>query len=259
MYILAVAIILQDEPAVKYRLLNVASGQTLEVTEDDLKIAMMNGTIQVYNMWLDGDRLADNTLMGLDRVDDVLPTTHIVTVVYKIEKLGYIISDYTGRMSAVTLDELIGKAECYNGLANGRIVQRKDKTIISSTKGTYPIFKPDKDTADMLKSKMKYIKGLNAKLKLMDYPYKIYGHTTIKLNKTNFERLNIVEPVEYFIPGTFNNCHMLRELKLPPTIKFIETKMFSECRRLRTIYASKNTKIITGKLENERFKINYYD
>lgn len=268
MYIVAIAILAAtfDGSSMQgYRLLDVESGRTEDVSEDRLVQLLINNETEIKNVTLEENRpsgdvwglpyLYNKKLLGSS-------DTSIVTIIYRIKDLGYIVSDYTGRIKAVTDDELIGY-KLSHGVSNGKIINRKGKLTIISCTGELPNKTVSNGVTTVLSTKKLLSEKLNAKLQLLNYPYTIYGKHGIVFNRKDFEVLNIVSPLEYLSSEIFEGCSKLRELILSPDIKKIEPMMIYNYEQIKIIRMSRRTVINTENsirdIKKIRKRIKYYD
>lgn len=86
------------------------------------------------------------------------------------------------------------------------------------------------------------IESLNAKLKLLGYPYVITGEYGMILKTKDIVELNIVEPVRYIPSELFYNNYNIEKVNLPKTLEVIRNKAFTSCGRLTEINIPSNVR-----------------
>mgnify|MGYP006956011166 CR=1 FL=1 len=152
-----------------YRLLDVASGKTLDTDIKSLKHAIKTNSVNIENIGLDNGYLC-GTNGSIDRYsileypDMTISdgTAGALVVLYQVEDFGYLVSNPVGMIREASKQDVIVYASS-NGIANGKLVTTDGKTILSAISGSYPVISLEQLNT-FLKSK-----GMKSKL------YSIYG------------------------------------------------------------------------------------
>lgn len=152
-----------------YRLLDVASGKTLDTDIKSLKHAIRTNSVNIENIGLDNGYLCGTNgsidrYSILDYPDMTISdgTAGALVVLYQVEDFGYLVSNPIGMIREASKQDVIAYASS-NGIANGKLVTTDGKTILSAISGSYPVISLEQLNT-FLKSK-----GMKSKL------YSTYG------------------------------------------------------------------------------------
>ena len=152
-----------------YRLLDIASGKTLDTDIKSLKHAIKTKSVSIENIGLDNGYLCGTNgsidrYSILDYPDMTISdgTAGALVVLYQVEDCGYLVSNPIGMIREATKQDVIAYAAS-NGIANGKLVSTDGKTILSAISGSYPII-----SLEQLNTFLK-ARGMKSKL------YAIYG------------------------------------------------------------------------------------
>lgn len=152
-----------------YRLLDIASGKTLDTDIKSLKHAIKTKSVSIENIGLDNGYLCGTNgsidrYSILDYPDMTISdgTAGALVVLYQVEDCGYLVSNPIGMIREATKQDVIAYAAS-NGIANGKLVSTDGKTILSAISGSYPII-----SLEQLNTFLK-ARGMKSKL------YSIYG------------------------------------------------------------------------------------
>lgn len=247
MYVVAVVKNEADE-AVAYRVLDIEKRACKAVSKEAVLRASMQNPKAFMNVTAEGKELV-GTNGSLSRYavvsmkNELVSKSAPVVVLARLGNEGFVLSDYAGNMTKIKSDEAVGYATKF-GIANGKIVERDGKKLISAINGEYPLIEKKKvETA----AKAKFI-AVNdddsvATLvrKVKDYiahpDEKLIG----KLGDEKSDKLFTKLIVDLGIPAAANE-----PAKALPLLKEFSTKYFEPlkmiCSKDKIIYHSKGLK-----------------
>lgn len=247
MYVVAVVKNEADE-AVAYRILDIEKRACKAVSKEAVLRASMQNPKAFMNVAAEGKELV-GTNGSLSRYavvsmkNELVSKSAPVVVLARLGNEGFVLSDYAGNMTKIKSDEAVGYATKF-GIANGKIVERDGKKLISAISGEYPLIEKKKvETA----AKAKFI-AVNdddsvATLvqKVNDYiahpDEKLIG----KLGDEKSDKLFTKLIVDLGIPAAANE-----PAKALPLLKEFSTKYFEPlkmiCSKDKIIYHSKGLK-----------------
>ena len=247
MYVVAVVKNEADE-AVAYRVLDIEKRACKAVSKEAVLRASMQNPKAFMNVTAEGKELV-GTNGSLSRYavvsmkNELMSKSAPVVVLARLGNEGFVLSDYAGNMTKIKSDEAVGYATKF-GIANGKIVERDGKKLISAISGEYPLIEKKKvETA----AKAKFI-AVNdddsvATLiqKVNDYiahpDEKLIG----KLGDDKSDKLFAKLIVDLGIPAAANE-----PAKALPLLKEFSTKYFEPlkmiCSKDKIIYHSKGLK-----------------
>lgn len=247
MYVVAVVKNEADE-AVAYRILDIEKRACKAVSKEAVLRASMQNPKAFMNVATEGKELV-GTNGSLSRYavvsmkNELVSKSAPVVVLARLGNEGFVLSDYAGNMTKIKSDEAVGYATKF-GIANGKIVERDGKKLISAINGEYPLIEKKKvETA----AKAKFI-AVNdddsvATLvqKVKDYiahpDEKLIG----KLGDEKSDKLFTKLIVDLGIPAAANE-----PAKALPLLKEFSTKYFEPlkmiCSKDKIIYHSKGLK-----------------
>lgn len=247
MYVVAVVKNEADE-AVAYRVLDIEKRACKAVSKEAVLRASMQNPKAFMNVAAEGKELV-GTNGSLSRYavvsmkNELVSKSAPVVVLARLGNEGFVLSDYAGNMTKIKSDEAVGYATKF-GIANGKIVERDGKKLISAISGEYPLIEKKKvETA----AKAKFI-AVNdddsvATLvqKVKDYiahpDEKLIG----KLGDEKSDKLFTKLLVDLGIPAAANE-----PAKALPLLKEFSTKYFEPlkmiCSKDKIIYHSKGLK-----------------
>lgn len=247
MYVVAVVKNEADE-AVAYRVLDIEKRACKAVSKEAVLRASMQNPKAFMNVAAEGKELV-GTNGSLSRYavvsmkNELVSKSAPVVVLARLGNEGFVLSDYAGNMTKIKSDEAVGYATKF-GIANGKLVERDGKKLISAISGEYPLIEKKKvETA----AKAKFI-AVNdddsvATLvrKVKDYiahpDEKLIG----KLGDEKSDKLFTKLIVDLGIPAAANE-----PAKALPLLKEFSTKYFEPlkmiCSKDKIIYHSKGLK-----------------
>lgn len=247
MYVVAVVKNEADE-AVAYRVLDIEKRACKAVSKEAVLRALMQNPKAFMNVATEGKEIV-GTNGSLSRYavvsmkNELVSKSAPVVVLARLGNEGFVLSDYAGNMTKIKSDEAVGYATKF-GIANGKIVERDGKKLISAISGEYPLIEKKKvETA----AKAKFI-AVNdddsvATLvqKVNDYiahpDEKLIG----KLGDEKSDKLFTKLIVDLGIPAAANE-----PAKALPLLKEFSTKYFEPlkmiCSKDKIIYHSKGLK-----------------
>lgn len=247
MYVVAVVKNDADE-AVAYRVLDIEKRACKAVSKEAVLRASMQNPKAFMNVTAEDKELV-GTNGSLSRYavvsmkNELVSKSAPVVVLARLGNEGFVLSDYAGNMTKIKSDEAVGYATKF-GIANGKIVERDGKKLISAISGEYPLIEKKKvETA----AKAKFI-AVNdddsvATLvqKVKDYiahpDEKLIG----KLGDEKSDKLFTKLIVDLGIPAAANE-----PAKALPLLKEFSTKYFEPlkmiCSKDKIIYHSKGLK-----------------
>ena len=247
MYVVAVVKNEADE-AVAYRVLDIEKRACKAVSKEAVLRASLQNPKAFMNVAAEDKELV-GTNGSLSRYavvsmkNELVSKSAPVVVLARLGNEGFVLSDYAGNMTKIKSDEAVGYATKF-GIANGKIVERDGKKLISAINGEYPLIEKKKvETA----AKAKFI-AVNdddsvATLvqKVKDYiahpDEKLIG----KLGDEKSDKLFTKLIVDLGIPAAANE-----PAKALPLLKEFSTKYFEPlkmiCSKDKIIYHSKGLK-----------------
>lgn len=247
MYVVAVVKNEADE-AVAYRVLDIEKRACKAVSKEAVLRASLQNPKAFMNVAAEDKELV-GTNGSLSRYavvsmkNELVSKSAPVVVLARLGNEGFVLSDYAGNMTKIKSDEAVGYATKF-GIANGKIVERDGKKLISAINGEYPLIEKKKvETA----AKAKFI-AVNdddsvATLvrKVNDYiahpDEKLIG----KLGDEKSDKLFTKLIVDLGIPAAANE-----PAKTLPLLKEFSTKYFEPlkmiCSKDKIIYHSKGLK-----------------
>lgn len=247
MYVVAVVKNEADE-VVAYRILDIEKRACKAVSKEAVLRASLQNPKAFMNVAAEDKELV-GTNGSLSRYavvsmkNELVSKSAPVVVLARLGNEGFVLSDYAGNMTKIKSDEAVGYATKF-GIANGKIVERDGKKLISAINGEYPLIEKKKvETA----AKAKFI-AVNdddsvATLvqKVKDYiahpDEKLIG----KLGDEKSDKLFTKLIVDLGIPAAANE-----PAKALPLLKEFSTKYFEPlkmiCSKDKIIYHSKGLK-----------------
>ena len=147
MYVVAVAKNEADE-AVAYRVLDIEKRACKAVSKEAVLRASMQNPKAFMNVAAEGKELV-GTNGSLSRYavvsmkNELVSKSAPVVVLARLGNEGFVLSDYAGNMTKIKSDEAVGYATKF-GIANGKIVERDGKKLISAINGEYPLIEKKK-------------------------------------------------------------------------------------------------------------------
>lgn len=247
MYVVAVVKNEADE-AVAYRVLDIEKRACKAVSKEAVLRASMQNPKAFMNVTAEGKELV-GTNGSLSRYavvsmkNELVSKSAPVVVLARLGNEGFVLSDYAGNMTKIKSDEAVGYATKF-GIANGKIVERDGKKLISAINGEYPLIEKKKvETA----AKAKFIavndddSVATLARKVNDY----IAHPDEKLiGKLGDEKSDLLFAkliVDLGIPAAANE-----PAKALPLLKEFSTKYFEPlkmiCSKDKIIYHSKGLK-----------------
>lgn len=247
MYVVAVVKNEADE-AVAYRVLDIEKRACKAVSKEAVLRASMQNPKAFMNVAAEDKELV-GTNGSLSRYavvsmkNELVSKSAPVVVLARLGNEGFVLSDYAGNMTKIKSDEAVGYATKF-GIANGKIVERDGKKLISAISGEYPLIEKKKvETA----AKAKFIavndddSVATLAQKVKDYiahpDEKLIG----KLGDEKSDKLFTKLIVDLGIPAAANE-----PAKALPLLKEFSTKYFEPlkmiCSKDKIIYHSKGLK-----------------
>lgn len=147
MYVVAVVKNEADE-AVAYRVLDIEKRACKAVSKEAVLRASMQNPKAFMNVAAEGKELV-GTNGSLSRYavvsmkNELVSKSAPVVVLARLGNEGFVLSDYAGNMTKIKSDEAVGYATKF-GIANGKIVERDGKKLISAINGEYPLIEKKK-------------------------------------------------------------------------------------------------------------------
>ena len=147
MYVVAVVKNDADE-AVAYRVLDIEKRACKAVSKEAVLRASMQNPKAFMNVAAEGKELV-GTNGSLSRYavvsmkNELVSKSAPVVVLARLGNEGFVLSDYAGNMTKIKSDEAVGYATKF-GIANGKIVERDGKKLISAINGEYPLIEKKK-------------------------------------------------------------------------------------------------------------------
>lgn len=247
MYVVAVVKNEADE-AVAYRVLDIEKRACKAVSKEAVLRASMQNPRAFMNVVAEGKELV-GTNGSLSRYavvsmkNELVSKSAPVVVLARLGNEGFVLSDYAGNMTKIKSDEAVGYATKF-GIANGKIVERDGKKLISAINGEYPLIEKKKvETA--AKAKFIAVNDDDSVATLIQKVNDYIAHPDEKLiGKLGDEKSDLLFAkliVDLGIPAAANE-----PAKALPLLKEFSTKYFEPlkmiCSKDKIIYHSKGLK-----------------
>jgi len=247
MYVVAVVKNDADE-AVAYRVLDIEKRACKAVSKEAVLRASMQNPKAFMNVAAEGKELV-GTNGSLSRYavvsmkNELVSKSAPVVVLARLGNEGFVLSDYAGNMTKIKSDEAVGYATKF-GIANGKIVERDGKKLISAINGEYPLIEKKKvETA--AKAKFIAVNDDDSVATLVRKVNDYIAHPDEKLiGKLGDEKSDLLFAkliVDLGIPAAANE-----PAKALPLLKEFSTKYFEPlkmiCSKDKIIYHSKGLK-----------------
>ena len=247
MYVVAVVKNEADE-AVAYRVLDIEKRACKAVSKEAVLRASMQNPKAFMNVAAEGKELV-GTNGSLSRYavvsmkNELVSKSAPVVVLARLGNEGFVLSDYAGNMTKIKSDEAVGYATKF-GIANGKIVERDGKKLISAINGEYPLIEKKKvETA--AKAKFIAVNDEDSVATLVRKVNDYIAHPDEKLiGKLGDEKSDLLFAkliVDLGIPAAANE-----PAKALPLLKEFSTKYFEPlkmiCSKDKIIYHSKGLK-----------------
>ena len=247
MYVVAVVKNEADE-AVAYRVLDIEKRACKAVSKEAVLRASMQNPKAFMNVTAEGKELV-GTNGSLSRYavvsmkNELVSKSAPVVVLARLGNEGFVLSDYAGNMTKIKSDEAVGYATKF-GIANGKIVERDGKKLISAISGEYPLIEKKKvETA--AKAKFIAVNDDDSVATLVQKVNDYIAHPDEKLiGKLGDEKSDLLFAkliVDLGIPAAANE-----PAKALPLLKEFSTKYFEPlkmiCSKDKIIYHSKGLK-----------------
>jgi len=247
MYVVAVVKNDADE-AVAYRVLDIEKRACKAVSKEAVLRASMQNPKAFMNVAAEGKELV-GTNGSLSRYavvsmkNELVSKSAPVVVLARLGNEGFVLSDYAGNMTKIKSDEAVGYATKF-GIANGKIVERDGKKLISAINGEYPLIEKKKvETA--AKAKFIAVNDDDSVATLVQKVNDYIAHPEEKLiGKLGDEKSDLLFAkliVDLGIPAAANE-----PAKALPLLKEFSTKYFEPlkmiCSKDKIIYHSKGLK-----------------
>lgn len=247
MYVVAVVKNEADE-AVAYRVLDIEKRACKAVSKEAVLRASMQNPKAFMNVAAEGKELV-GTNGSLSRYavvsmkNELVSKSAPVVVLARLGNEGFVLSDYAGNMTKIKSDEAVGYATKF-GIANGKIVERDGKKLISAINGEYPLIEKKKvETA--AKAKFIAVNDDDSVATLVQKVNDYIAHPDEKLiGKLGDEKSDLLFAkliVDLGIPTAANE-----PAKALPLLKEFSTKYFEPlkmiCSKDKIIYHSKGLK-----------------
>jgi hypothetical protein len=247
MYVVAVVKNDADE-AVAYRVLDIEKRACKAVSKEAVIRASMQNPKAFMNVAAEGKELV-GTNGSLSRYavvsmkNELVSKSAPVVVLARLGNEGFVLSDYAGNMTKIKSDEAVGYATKF-GIANGKIVERDGKKLISAISGEYPLIEKKKvETA--AKAKFIAVNDDDSVATLVQKVNDYIAHPDEKLiGKLGDEKSDLLFAkliVDLGIPAAANE-----PAKALPLLKEFSTKYFEPlkmiCSKDKIIYHSKGLK-----------------
>lgn len=247
MYVVAVVKNEADE-AVAYRVLDIEKRACKAVSKEAVLRASIQNPKAFMNVTAEGKELV-GTNGSLSRYavvsmkNELVSKSAPVVVLARLGNEGFVLSDYAGNMTKIKSDEAVGYATKF-GIANGKIVERDGKKLISAISGEYPLIEKKKvETA--AKAKFIAVNDDDSVATLVQKVNDYIAHPDEKLiGKLGDEKSDLLFAkliVDLGIPAAANE-----PAKALPLLKEFSTKYFEPlkmiCSKDKIIYHSKGLK-----------------
>ena len=246
MYVVAVVKNEADE-AVAYRVLDIEKRACKAVSKEAVLRASMQNPKAFMNVATEGKELV-GTNGSLSRYavvsmkNELVSKSAPVVVLARLGNEGFVLSDYAGNMTKIKSDEAVGYATKF-GIANGKIVERDGKKLISAINGEYPLI--EKKVETVAKAKFIAVNDDDSVATLVRKVNDYITHPDEKLiGKLGDEKSDLLFAkliVDLGIPAAANE-----PAKALPLLKEFSTKYFEPlkmiCSKDKIIYHSKGLK-----------------
>ena len=246
MYVVAVVKNDADE-AVAYRVLDIEKRACKAVSKEAVIRASMQNPKAFMNVTAEGKELV-GTNGSLSRYavvsmkNELVSKSAPVVVLARLGNEGFVLSDYAGNMTKIKSDEAVGYATKF-GIANGKIVERDGKKLISAINGEYPLI--EKKKVETAKAKFIAVNDDDSVATLVRKVNDYIAHPDEKLiGKLGDEKSDLLFAkliVDLGIPAAANE-----PAKALPLLKEFSTKYFEPlkmiCSKDKIIYHSKGLK-----------------
>ena len=247
MYVVAVVKNEADE-AVAYRVLDIEKRACKAVSKEAVLRASLQNPKAFMNVAAEGKELV-GTNGSLSRYavvsvkNELVSKSAPVVVLARLGNEGFVLSDYAGNMTKIKSDEAVGYATKF-GIANGKIVERDGKKLISAINGEYPLIEKKKvETA--AKAKFIAVNDDDSVATLVRKVNDYIAHPDEKLiGKLGDEKSDLLFAkliVDLGIPAAANE-----PARALPLLKEFSTKYFEPlkmiCSKDKIIYHSKGLK-----------------
>ena len=247
MYVVAVVKNEADE-AVAYRVLDIEKRACKAVSKEAVLRASLQNPKAFMNVAAEDKELV-GTNGSLSRYavvsmkNELVSKSAPVVVLARLGNEGFVLSDYAGNMTKIKSDEAVGYATKF-GIANGKIVERDGKKLISAISGEYPLIEKKKvETA--AKAKFIAVNDDDSVATLVQKVKDYIAHPDEKLiGKLGDEKSDLLFTkliVDLGIPAAANE-----PAKALPLLKEFSTKYFEPlkmiCSKDKIIYHSKGLK-----------------
>ena len=247
MYVVAVVKNGADE-AVAYRVLDIEKRACKAVSKEAVLRASMQNPKAFMNVTAEGKELV-GTNGSLSRYavvsmkNELVSKSAPVVVLARLGNEGFVLSDYAGNMTKIKSDEAVGYATKF-GIANGKIVERDGKKLISAISGEYPLIEKKKVETEA-KAKFIAVNDDDSVATLVQKVNDYIAHPDEKLiGKLGDEKSDLLFAkliVDLGIPAAANE-----PAKAIPLLKEFSTKYFEPlkmiCSKDKIIYHSKGLK-----------------
>ena len=242
MRLIAIANISNGRNTVGFRLLDIDTKQIKDVQINDIRSVLSIGTIQIDNL-----KIKDGTIAGSNGSTDRLPKIingqligkSPLIVLNQIGNTGYTVSDYKGTICSVKVKDAIDYAKTH-GISNGKVVTKDRTEFISAIDGSYEV----KEQAEHYNNSKEKRDIANAKLGIVNIPYRVIEHGGMKLMRTDIEEITIYEPVKFIPAKTFVGCNKLKHVILSNGLMLIGKWAFHGCSELLDINIPEGLEII---------------
>lgn len=247
MYVVAVVKNEADE-VVAYRVLDIEKRACKAVSKEAVLRAAVQNPKAFMNVTAEGKEVV-GTNGSLSRYavvslkNELMSKGAPVVVLARLGNEGFVLSDYAGNMTKIKSDEAVGYATKF-GIANGKIVERDGKKLISAISGEYPLIEKKKvETA--AKAKFIAVNDDDSVATLVQKVNDYITHPDEKLiGKLGDEKSDLLFAkliVDLGIPAAANE-----PAKALPLLKEFSTKYFEPlkmiCSKDKIIYHSKGLK-----------------
>lgn len=247
MYVVAVVKNEADE-AVAYRVLDIEKRACKAVSKEAVLRASLQNPKAFMNVAAEDKELV-GTNGSLSRYavvsmkNELVSKSAPVVVLARLGNEGFVLSDYAGNMTKIKSDEAVGYATKF-GIANGKIVERDGKKLISAINGEYPLIEKKKvETA--AKARFIAVNDDDSVATLVRKVNDYIAHPDEKLiGKLGDEKSDLLFAkliVDLGIPAAANE-----PAKALPLLKEFSTKYFEPlkmiCSKDKIIYHSKGLK-----------------
>lgn len=247
MYVVAVVKNAADE-AVAYRVLDIEKRACKAVFKEAVLRASLQNPKAFMNVAAEDKELV-GTNGSLSRYavvsmkNELVSKSAPVVVLARLGNEGFVLSDYAGNMTKIKSDEAVGYATKF-GIANGKIVERDGKKLISAINGEYPLIEK-KEVETAAKARFIAVNDDDSVATLVQKVKDYIAHPDEKLigklGDEKSDKLFTKLIVDLGIPAAANE-----PAKALPLLKEFSTKYFEPlkmiCSKDKIIYHSKGLK-----------------